>query len=147
MARFKDKMLDETYQLLVGKTPEDLLERKIFGSIYHAFKAGYDKLPMPHYIPRNTAGYAAYVAGKETPVTPVTKLTKDIWNSMTPMEREQLGVKAGLNAEERGYRWLELWPEQKRALIREFKKEQLAIPKAVPNKAISELTKDHRFER
>lgn len=64
----------------------------------------------------------------------VTKLTGDIWNRMTPMGREQLGVKAGLDAEERGSRWIELWPEKKRALIREFKKEQellVAKPPAV----------------
>ncbi|GAH52201.1 unnamed protein product, partial [marine sediment metagenome] len=66
-----------------------------------------------------------------TPITPeVTKLTGDIWDTMFPMEREQLGIKAGLSAEERGSRWIGMWPEKKRALIREFKKEQVAIPKA-----------------
>lgn len=64
-------------------------------------------------------------------VTPeVTKLTGDIWNRMTPIAREQLGVKAKLDAERRGTHWIELFPEEKRALIREFKKEQVAIPKA-----------------
>ena len=64
-------------------------------------------------------------------VTPeVTRLTGDIWNRMTPAEREQLGVKAKLDAATRGGRWMDLFPEEKRALIREFKKEQLAIPTA-----------------
>jgi len=91
--------------------------------------------------------YATIKLYEKVKAVTLTKLTGDIWNSMTPIEREQLGVKAELDAATRGEFWSGLWPEQKRALIREFKKEQLAIPKAVPNKAISELTKDHRFER
>ncbi len=67
------------------------------------------------------------------PVTPeVTKLTGDIWNRITPAERDRLGIKAGLDAEARDKRWIGLWGEQKRAVIREFKKEQVAIPKAKP---------------
>jgi len=58
----------------------------------------------------------------------VTKLTGDIWDTMTPIERDQLGVKAKLDAERRGERWIGLFGEEKRALIREYKKEQLAKP-------------------
>lgn len=64
--RFKDKKMDRIYQGLVGKTPNMLLDMKIFGSIHFAFERGYEKLSLPRYIPRNSAGYAAYVAGKET---------------------------------------------------------------------------------
>jgi len=56
-------------------------------------------------------------------------LTGDIWNRMTPIKREQLGIKAGLDAEARGGRWMDLFPEQKRALIREYKKE---VPNLLP---------------
>ena len=64
--RFKDKMLNKQYYNLLGKTPEELHNLKVFGSLYHAFKAGYDGRPKPIYIARNTFNYAAYVAGKET---------------------------------------------------------------------------------
>lgn len=76
MARFKDKTMDIIYQGLLGKTPDQLLEMKVFGSIHSAFKRGYDQLPFPCYMPRNCVTYAAYVyaayvyaayvAGKET---------------------------------------------------------------------------------
>ena len=66
MARFKDKTMDRIYQGLLGKTPDQLLEMKIFGSAHAAFKRGYDQLCVPCYMPRNCAAYAAYVAGKET---------------------------------------------------------------------------------
>lgn len=66
MARFKDKTMDKIYQGLVGKTPEELYEMKIFGSIHWSFKRGYERLPRPVYMGRNTAAYAAYIAGKET---------------------------------------------------------------------------------
>lgn len=65
-ARFKDKQLNQIYQYLLGKTPDKLLELKIFGTMHASFKRGYDKLSQPCYMPRNTPAYAAYVAGKET---------------------------------------------------------------------------------
>ena len=68
MARFKDKALDATYHNLVGNTPEQLMERHIYGSLLAAFRQGYNRETMCHAIPRNTFAYAAYVAGKETPV-------------------------------------------------------------------------------
>ena len=63
MPRFKNKGMDKIYQGLVGKTPEKLYEMKIFGSVHDMFKRGYDQLPAPCYLTRNSA---AYVAGKET---------------------------------------------------------------------------------
>ena len=68
------------------------------------------------------------IVGRAEVVPEVTKLTGGIWNTMTPIEREQLGLKANLDAETRGERWDGLFPQDKRALIREFKKEQLAKP-------------------
>ena len=65
-SRFKDKGMDRIYQGLVGKTPQMLWDMKIFGSVHDAFERGYERLPIPRYIPRNCAAYAAYVAGKET---------------------------------------------------------------------------------
>jgi len=76
-----------------------------------------------------------------TKIEEAEKLTGDIWDSMTPIEREQLGMKAKLDAEERGQRWIGLWPEKKRALIREFKKEQLAKPPIVGGKPKAEKGK------
>ncbi|KKK87309.1 hypothetical protein LCGC14_2754560, partial [marine sediment metagenome] len=64
--RFKDKEMDRIYQGLLGKTPEKLIEMKIFGSIHALFKMGYEGKPLPYYCPRGTAAYAAYVAGKES---------------------------------------------------------------------------------
>ena len=64
--RFKDTALNNQYINLVGSTPEELLARGIFGSIYYAFKAGYDKRVKPLSYSRNTFVYAAYIAGKET---------------------------------------------------------------------------------
>lgn len=64
--RFKDKGMDRIYQGLVGKTPDQLLDMKIFGSIHALFEMGYEGKPLPRYCPRGTAAYAAYVAGKES---------------------------------------------------------------------------------
>lgn len=66
MRHYKDKMLDKQYQNLLGKTPEYLIEHKVFGSLYHAFKTGYEGKPKPHYISRNTFTYVAYMAGKDS---------------------------------------------------------------------------------
>ncbi len=64
--RFKDKMLNNIYQSLIGETPAGLYKRKIFGSIHNAFERGYNGEPPAKYIPRNCAAHAAYVAGKES---------------------------------------------------------------------------------
>lgn len=83
--------------------------------------------PLPKVPPVPVLG------GIVPPVTPeITKLTGDTWDRMVPIEREQLGIRAKLDAERRGKRWIELFPEEKRALIREYKKEVTAIPKAEP---------------
>ena len=86
MARFKDKKLNKLYQHLVGKTPDELLEMKIFGTIYGSFKRGYEKLPQPSYMSRGTPSYAAYVAGKET--KDITKVIQDliVKYNKTPVE-------------------------------------------------------------
>jgi len=57
-------------------------------------------------------------------VTP--KMTGDIWDRMTPIERERLGIKAKLDAERRSTFWIELWPAEKRAIISAYKKEARA---------------------
>lgn len=86
---------------------------------------------------------------KGNPVTPeVTNLTGDVWDRMTPIEREQLGVKAKLDAATRGQRWIQLFGEEKRALIREFKKEvgkETANP-SVSKKAITEAEVEAKDE-
>ncbi len=64
--RFKDKALDTLYQSLVNNTPDQIRNRKIFGSILAAFTHGYNGTPKPKYIGRNTFTYAAYVASKES---------------------------------------------------------------------------------
>lgn len=69
----------------------------------------------------------------------VKMLTGDIWNRMTPFERDQLGIKAKLDAETRGERWIGLWPAEKRALIREYKKEQGAS-NSFANRRVSRRT-------
>jgi len=66
MRHYKDKMLDKQYRLLLGKTPEYLIEHKVFGSLLHAFKTGYEGKPEPHYIPRNCCAHAAYMAGRDS---------------------------------------------------------------------------------
>lgn len=65
------------------------------------------------------------------------KLTGDVWGRMSPVERENLRVKALAASSftdptslDVGKHWDEYWGEEKRALIREFKKEQVATPKA-----------------
>ena len=59
-------MLDEQYQKLLGKTPEYLIEHKVFGALHFCFKAGYDGKPEPRYIVRNSLAHAAYMAGKDS---------------------------------------------------------------------------------
>lgn len=66
-------------------------------------------------------------------------LTGDIWNRMTPIQRENLGLKAKLDAQTRGERWDGLWPAEKRALIREYKKERGATD-SFANKRIGRRT-------
>jgi len=69
----------------------------------------------------------------ETGTPEIIKLTGDIWDTMTPVERENLRVKAlaassftdPTSLDVSKY-WLGYWGEEKRALIREFKKEQVA---------------------
>lgn len=58
------------------------------------------------------------------------KMTGDIWNRMTPVKRNNLAVKAGLNFVEGDKKWIDFWPEQKRAIIRAYKKENMEIQKA-----------------
>ncbi|GAH93999.1 unnamed protein product [marine sediment metagenome] len=50
-----------------------------------------------------------------------------LWNTMTPIEREHLGVEAKLSIESRGERWMGLWSEEKRAIRRAYEKE--LVPK------------------
>jgi len=66
MRHYKDKMLNQQYQNLLGKTPEYLIEHKVFGALHYCFKTGYDGKPEPHYIVRNTFAHVAYMAGRDT---------------------------------------------------------------------------------
>lgn len=46
-----------------------------------------------------------------------------LWNMMTPIEREYLGIEAKLSIESRGALWMDLWPEEKRAIRRAYERE------------------------
>jgi len=46
----------------------------------------------------------------------------DVWNRMTPIERGRLGLEAGLEPDRRGTWWIELWPEEKRAIRRAYER-------------------------
>jgi len=46
----------------------------------------------------------------------------DVWNRMTPIERERLALDAGLEFTIGGSRWLELWPQEKRAIRRAYER-------------------------
>ena len=75
----------------------------------------------------------------------VTKLTGDIWNAMTPAERETLRVRAKSNTNlsikgaqlEFSKYWDEYFGEEKRALIRAYK----------PKLPVCTLTKAKKLER
>jgi len=64
--RFKVKEYDQFFQTLVNNTPEQISDRKIWGSILALFTMGYNGQPLPHYVCRNSFTYIAYVAGKES---------------------------------------------------------------------------------
>ena len=66
MRHYKDRMLDKQYQNLFGKTPEYLIEHKVFGTLHYLFKTGYEGKPEPHYVSRNTFAHVAYMAGKDS---------------------------------------------------------------------------------
>jgi len=78
-------------------------------------------------------------------VPEAVELTEDIWNRMTPAEREELGTRAKLGAERRSAFWTELFPEEKRALIRVYKEVK---PPAVEEVKIPWfMTVKERFDR
>jgi hypothetical protein len=58
--------MNETYNNLVGNTPQELQNRGIYGALLNAFTQGFLRNPKPAFIVRNTPAYAAYIAGKET---------------------------------------------------------------------------------
>jgi len=59
-------MLNDVYRGLLGKTPAYLSEHKIFGTLLSAFTKGYSGQAEPYYLPMNSAGHVAYMAGKDT---------------------------------------------------------------------------------
>ncbi len=66
MRTYKDKMMNQQYQNLLGLTPEYLIEHKVFGALLFSFRIGYEGKPEPHFIVRNSLAHAAYMAGKDT---------------------------------------------------------------------------------
>ncbi len=53
----------------------------------------------------------------------------DVWNRMTPIEKERLGLEAGLELDKRSLWWLELWGEDKRAIRRAYERRHSELVK------------------